>query len=95
MIHHSFEEAMAVARRIHATPDAQMDRAATGLSLRDVTSLAILVHQLDEIAQAAAAFSIANRDLTAWATLQEHLLAAGYLPIPNTSSAQEARDGAR
>lgn len=95
MILLSFDEALAEARRIQAAPDADLARATTALSVRGICSLAVLAIQLDTIAQAAAAFSIADRDLDAWATLQEHLVAAGYLPLKNIPATKEARDGAR
>lgn len=94
MIPLTFDQAVALARRIQTTPDGQLDRVMTGLSLRDIASLAILSHQLDEIAQAAA-LSVGNRDRDAWKALQERLLAAGYLPLQNIPATKEQPDGAR
>lgn len=93
MIYLSFQEAIAIAERIRATPDAEMQRAATGLSLQAICSLAILAHQLDDLARAAAEHVARPRDLEAWATLQEHLVRAAYLPLPNSSASQEPGHG--
>lgn len=93
MIPLSFEEAMAVARRIHSTPEAGLSRAVTGLSLNAIVSLVILAIQLDAIAQASAAYATGHPDLDRYAALQELLVAAGYLPLPATTATQEADRG--
>lgn len=90
MIPLSFEEAMAVAKRIHSTPEAKLSRAVTGLSLNAIVSLAILVVQLDAIAQASAAAHAAPTDLSRNAALRELLLAAGYLPELTTATEEAA-----
>jgi len=95
MILLSFEDALAEARRIQAAPEADLARAATALSVRAIGSLAVLAIQLDAIAQAAAAFSVSDRDHGAWSALQERLIAAGYLPLQNISATKEQPDGTR
>lgn len=93
MIYLTFQEALAVAERIRATPDAEMPRAATGLSLQAICSLAILAHQLDDLARAAAEHVARPRDLEAWEALQEHLIRARYLPLTQSPASQEPGHG--
>ncbi len=95
---HTFEEALAIARAIQATPDADLKRAATGLSLKAILSLAALAHDLDELARAAAAvpmsldqaaFVMAPGDFALFADLRSRLVEAGYLNPEN----EEADNG--
>lgn len=81
---HTIEETLAIVARIRTVPDADLHRAATGLSLKTVLSLAVLVGQLDELARAAAAHVAQPKDLAAWADLQERLIKAVYLPLPQS-----------
>ena len=85
------EAAAALRARIDTALDAR--RAITGTSTAAIVSIAVLVGQLDAIAQAAAVFSINNRDHAAWERLQELLLSTGHLPLPETSPAQETTHG--
>ncbi|GJD93397.1 hypothetical protein [Methylobacterium iners] len=88
------EETIAAASRVRMTDDANLRRAATGLSLNAICSMAVLVGQLDAIARSAAAYSTGTPDPDRYAELQERLLAAGYLPLPR-AIAEEPVDGAR
>lgn len=87
------DETLAAAERLRATSDAELRRAATGLSLNAIASLAVLAHQLNEIAIAAAAYATGTPDLGLYADLQERLLAAGYLPLRKFPAPEEAANG--
>lgn len=98
----SFDEALAVAQRIQATPEADLRRATTGLSFSAIASIAVLAVQLDAIARAAARLDLDQDDPLdpdAGASergLAELLRAAGYLPLPTTPTrplAQELTHG--
>lgn len=89
----AIEAAAALCQRVDGA--LTVARALTGVPDATVVSIAILVGQLDTIARAAAAFSLADRDLDAWSTLQEHLLAAGYLPLQNIPATKEHSDVTR
>lgn len=93
MILHTFDEALSIARKLRSTPDPELQRAATGLSLKAILSLAVLAHQLDELAQSAAAYVTGTPTPEHYAALQERLLAAGYLPLPKFPAPQEADRG--
>lgn len=82
-------EAVAAARIVADCANAGSDvrRAISGLSTSAIASIAILVEQLDRIAKGAADFSCRSNDMAAWETLQQQLLSAGYLPLPEQKEA--------
>ena len=84
--------AAAIRKRYTACEDAGLDprRALDGASVAALLSLAVLAGQFDRLARTAAPFSLKPQDFALFEDLQEQLVAAGYLPLPETQQKEPA-----
>ena len=93
--------ATAIRKRYTECEDGGLDprRALDGASVAALLSLAVLAGQFDRLAQAAAAlhadpdraaFVLTDEEFALFEDLQEQLVAAGYLPLPETQQKEPA-----